>query len=158
NLMDNPSAARAFCTWMREKRGAQPGTMEKYQRLTQAWATWLPTDLADRTPEDVEAFTSRPRLGGQPAANPTRVTELAGLAWLQRWGKARLGWGTNPAVLAGRPRVHNRQPRPVDDDTWLSVWTSDLPIEGRVALGLGFYCGLRREEVVRLRANQVWGG
>jgi integrase len=40
----------------------------------------------------------------------------------------------------------------------MRVWTSDLSPDRRVALGLGYYCGLRRAELLALRANQVWGG
>jgi integrase len=71
---------------------------------------------------------------------------------------ARLGWESNPAVLAGRPKVRNRNPRPVPMELWLAVWTHELPDDARVALGLGYFCGLRREELVRLTRGQVWGG
>ena len=156
--MDDIEAAQAFVAWMREKRGASRGTLDKYDRLARAWAGYLPTVLADRTAVDVEAFVGRPRRGGQVAANATIVNEMAVIGSFHRWGRERLGWGGNPAVLAGRPRVHNRQPRPVDDATWMRVWTSDLSPDRRVALGLGYYCGLRRAELLALRANQVWGG
>ena len=156
--MDNNEVAAEFAAWMRLKRDAPYGTVEKYQRLTLAWASWLDSGLADRTPADVEAFTARPRRTGRPAANATVRNEQAVIASLYRWGEARLGWSHNPAVLAGRPKVHNVQPRPVEDDLWLSVWTHEsLRTDARVALGLGYFAGLRREELIRLRVGQVWG-
>lgn len=157
--MDNRAAATAFADWLRTKRNAPPSTLEKYRRLTLAWADFAPTDLAERTPEDVEAFTARPRRGARSQAAPATVAnEVAVLGSLYRWGMARLHWPENPAALAGRPKVHNRQPRPVDDDVWLTVWKSDLGLDARVALGLGYYCGLRRAEITSLHGNQVWGG
>jgi site-specific recombinase XerD len=156
--MNNQEAANAFTEWMRTKRDAPQGTLEKYGRLARAWASFLPTNLADRTPEDVEAFTARHRRGGAAAAPATVANELAVLGSFYRWGQARLGWGSNPAVLAGRPKVHNRQPRPVDDDTWLHVWTQPMRDRARVALGLGYFLGLRRAEMIGLMAGQVWNG
>lgn len=156
--MNDQDAARAFAEWQRTKRGAPQGTLEKYRRLTLAWAEFIPTPLAERTPEDVEAFYGRPRRGSGEAAPATVVNELAVLSAFYQWGQARLSWPANPARLAGRPKVRNRQPRPVDDSTWIDVWRSDLTLDARVAMGLGYFCGLRREEVTRLRGNQVWGG
>lgn len=156
--MDNRAAATAFAEWQRAKRGAPASTLEKYRRLALGWANFLPTPLAERTPEDVEAFYGRPRRGNTEAAPATVANELAVLSSFHQWGMARLAWPANPAKLAGRPKVRNRNPRPVDDATWMRVWQSDLPIDARVAMGLGFYCGLRRAEVTRLRGDQVWGG
>jgi integrase len=36
------------------------------------------------------------------------------------------------------------------------VWTNDdLPVDARVALGLGYFCGLRRAEILALHGDQV---
>lgn len=156
-MTTDEEAVDAFTTWMRERRGAQRGTLDKYHRLCRTWATFLSTPLTDRSAEDVEAFVARDRRGGEAAANATVVNEIAVLTSLYRWGHERLGWGENPAALAGRPKVHNRLPRAVDDDTWLTVWTHELPVDARVALGLGFYCGLRREELTTLTGSHYWG-
>jgi len=157
--MDNQAAARDFVDWMRRKREAPPTTLDTYRRTVTAWADFLPASLADRTSDDVEAFTARPRGRGVTEARPATIArEVATLGSFYRWGQARLGWPNNPAVLAARPKVHNRNPRPVDDATWLQVWTADLPVDARVALGLGFYCGLRRREITSLHGSQYWGG
>ena len=88
----------------------------------------------------------------------TIAVELSVLGSFYRWAMARHAWPSNPVPLAARPKVHNVMPRPVDDDTWLEVWLSEeLPDVARVALGLGYYCGLRRAEILALHGNQVWG-
>jgi integrase len=84
--------------------------------------------------------------------------ELAIVKQFYAWGQARHGWPTNPTTLAAKPRVRNRQPRPVEDETWLTFWLSDLPPVARVITGLGYFCGLRRNELVTLTGGQVWGG
>jgi site-specific recombinase XerD len=157
--MDNRAAVCDFVSWMRLKREAPATTLDTYRRTCEAWADFLLSDLADRTPDDVEAFTARPRRRGVTDAKAATIArEVATLGSLYRYGQARHGWPSNPALLAGRPKVHNRQPRPVDDATWLQVWTADLPTDARVALGLGYYCGLRRREITSLHGGQVWGG
>lgn len=156
--MNNQAAVDAFVDWMRHKRDASPTTLDTYLRTCRAWAVFLPTDLAVRTPDDVETFTGRTRRGGCTGKPATIAREVATLGSLHRWGQHRHDWPSNPAALAARPKVHNRQPRPVDDDTWLTVWTADLTDDARVALGLGFYCGLRRREITALRGHQYWNG
>ena len=78
--MHNQAAATAFAEWQRAKRGAPASTLEKYRRLALGWADFLPTPLAERTPEDVEAFYGRPRRGGGEAAPATVANELAGFS------------------------------------------------------------------------------
>jgi site-specific recombinase XerD len=153
------SEVRAFVDWMRDKRSATRQTLDKYQRVCEAWAGFSETPLAERTPEQVEAFTGRARRGGRKAADATVAVEIAVLGSFYRWGQARLDWPSNPATLAGRPKVHNRNPRPVSDGLWRALWSCEsLPDDARVALGLGYFAGLRRSEIVALRGSQVsWG-
>src|SRR5262245_37845590 len=156
--MDDVAAVSAFVAWRRDKRHSPATTLQKYSALTKAWLDFLPTPLAERTPDDVEDFTARPRRGGKPAADATIACEVAVLGSFYEWAQHRLHWPDNPARLAGRPRVHNVDPSPVDDETWLTVWTADLPDAARVALGLMYYCGLRRAEVASLRRHHLKGG
>ena len=51
------------------------------------------------------------------------------------------------------PVVHNEDPRSVPEAVWRQVWFSELDDSDRVALGLGYLCGLRRREIVRLSAG-----
>lgn len=155
--MYETDTAGQFTEWMRAKRSAPETTTRNYHRIVGLWIEFMPTAISERTSEDVEAFTSRPRRTGRPAAPATVANEVAILGSFYKWGIARLGWLDNPATLAARPKVHNRQPRPVDDETWMRLWNSRLTAEARVALGLGYFAGLRRAEIVALRGNQVWG-
>ena len=157
--MNNDEAVAAFVTWMRERRNAPVETWSKYQRVCGSWAAHLPTPLAERDVLDVEEWLDRPRRGGVSPKAATVANDLAVIGSMYRWGITRLGWPRNPAALAGKPTVHNRQPRPVDDDDWLRVWSNPrLEDDARVVLGLGYFCGLRRAEMTSLHASQVWGG
>jgi site-specific recombinase XerD len=70
--------------------------------------------------------------------------------WLQTVGEVR----ENPAELVCTPVVHNRQPRPVSDVIFCRLWDA-LDGADAVVLGLAFFCGLRREEITRLRRHNV---
>lgn len=157
--MNNEQVIDAFLDWQRLKRQSSRNTLTKYRQVLAVFdASGEGVPFTARTTDEVEDFTSRPRRGGARPAPATVAMELSTIASLYRWGQARLGWTENPAVLAGRPRVHNRQPRPLSDETWLAVWGSVLPDIARVVLGLGYFCGLRREEITSLRGDQIHDG
>jgi hypothetical protein len=64
-----------------------------------------------------------------------------------------------PPYLLTDPTVHNVQPKAIADEAWQVVWYHrGLQIDERVALGLGFFCGLRRAEVVSLTRNPIDSG
>ena len=151
----------AFLAWMKDQRHAQSSTLTKYRLVLHAYEDWLLTTewrLPSATTEAVEAFTRRPRTTDEAAANATVTVEVAIVAAFYRWAVRRLRWKDNPAELAGRPKVHNRQPRPIDDADWLATWEQPLDDVARVMLGLGFFCGLRREELTTLAGSQIWNG
>jgi integrase len=50
--------------------------------------------------------------------------------------------------------VHNRQPRPVSDAIFTKLWDT-LDGADAIVLGLASFCGLRREEITRLRVLNV---
>lgn len=46
------------------------------------------------------------------------------------------------------PGVQIGKPKPIPDDVWLSIWDQNMGIDDRVLLGLGYYVGLRRHEMI----------
>lgn len=58
-------------------------------------------------------------------------------------------------VDALAPTLKAKQPRPLKDGTWLKAWHADMPNGLRTAIGLGFFCGLRRAEIVSLTVDQL---
>ena len=48
------------------------------------------------------------------------------------------------------PGVQIGKPKPIPDDVWLSIWDQDMGMDDRVLLGLGYYCGLRRHEMIAI--------
>lgn len=48
------------------------------------------------------------------------------------------------------PGVKIGKPKPIPDDIWLSIWDQNMGMDDRVMLGLGYYVGLRRHEMISI--------
>lgn len=156
----NAAFVNEYLDYMLTVLHRSPNTAYGYAQSYKKFLATLPAgrSLLDVTADDVQAFLSRPRVkvrgdGPSPATIKCELAELRALfAWMVDVKHLRQ-W--NPAKAIPMPTVHNEDPHPVDDETWLAVWTwPELPDDMRVALGLGYFCGLRRHEVTLLKASQ----
>lgn len=151
----------AYLSWMSDVRGRQPSTVESYRSTLHTWLCFLydrGLTFAVATLEDLEAFQVRPRhkrgRGGSGAVN-TQRREIVAVRGIYRWAHSRGHIEHDPMVEAQAPSARGRQPKPVPDDQWLSAWAEDMPNGLRTATGLGYFCGLRRAEIVALRVDQL---
>lgn len=53
-----------------------------------------------------------------------------------------------PAGRLRAPGVTPSKPKPIGDVDWLLLWDQEMTPEDRVMLGLGYYLGLRRHEII----------
>jgi site-specific recombinase XerD len=150
-----------YLSWMATVRLRQPSTIEAYGSCLRQYVRWLydrGVVLATATVTDVEEFQKRPRQkrgrggNGEPA---TQRREIATLNGFYAWACGRGHLPSNPMDEVFAPPQRKRQPRPVADEVWLQAWHSTLSDPLRVAMGLGYFCGLRRAEVVRLTVDQL---
>jgi len=130
------------------------GSCGRYELQVPGWLQGVPgvarQALVACSTHDLELFLAR-----RPCAPSTTAWELAILQTLFRYLHEHLGVvGSNPAKVLVKPKINNEQPRPVPDDTWLKVWAAPLFDDERVMLGLGYFVGLRRAEIVGLRVDQ----
>jgi integrase len=123
---------------------------------------WIkPLHLKDVAVGDLEAWANRKRDGrahGQRGSAATLSRDMTVLRGLYKYACARWPetFHKDPTALLAPPTVHNKNPKPVPDDTWTQAWGSvSLPTEARVVFGLGYLCGLRRGEIAVLRRDQV---
>lgn len=100
---------------------------------------------------ELEAFCHRQRRGNKPPSAATVERDVVVLRGLYAWANTHGHMTTNSASDLVGPSVKNHNPKAIPDDLWRRVWGADLTPEMRVVLGLGFYCGLRREEMCRLQ-------
>lgn len=105
--------------------------------------------------QDLRAFLQRPRQKTLDVTASTLSRESAALRSFYRFCVAEEAYGKDPSVLLPRQRRGKRLPRPVDDTTWLKLWSKDLSPTHRAFFGLAFFCGLRRAELARLETAKV---
>lgn len=148
-----------YLTWCRDTRNRSPQTLRSYTSTLQAYVDWLSgrgLDGPDRG--ELEDFIARDRIRkGRPriGSPATRKREVACLRGFYRWATVEGLVDRDPTANLHGPKVQQRNPNPIDDDRWVALWTSDLCDSDRVALGLGFFCGLRKAEIMSLQGRQV---
>jgi integrase len=149
-------AAERWLEWSEVRRNRRPTTLMAYRQVLREFLPWVGAmDVAAVTRLEIETFLDRPH---QRVARPKPATVKREVATLRSFFQYCEDEGLvdrSPARGVHAPTVHNVQPRPIDDDVWRQWWGHSLPDGLRVALGLGFYGGLRRAEIVSLRCHQV---
>lgn len=145
-----------WLNWCRDRRGRSPETLRSYAATASDLRGWLgDPDLSAVTRVELESFIERPRArGGRPAPNTVK-REVATLRSFFGWCAQEQLVQRSVAEGLFAPKARARNPRPVDDDAWRTWWHADMPDPLRIALGLGFYVGLRRAELVALRPSMI---
>lgn len=150
-----------YLSWLSDVRRRQPATVAAYGSALRQWVQWLygrGVVLGTATLTDVEEFQNRPRQkrgrggNGEPATQRREIVTLRGF---YAWGLVRGHFKADPTMEAFAPAQPKRQPRPIPDAVWTKAWALDMPDPLRAAMGLGFFCGLRRAEVVSLTVDQL---
>lgn len=149
--MTNATLVNKLLDQMEGPWGRSPGTCYKYRQGYSTLLQWCgDRQLVALSTHDLELF-----LGRRPAAPSTTAWELAILRTLFTFLHEHLGViGSNPAKRLVKPKVDNDNPKPVSEELWRQVWAAPLFDDERVALGLAYFCGLRRHEVTGLRVDQ----
>lgn len=148
----NQAIAAAWLEW--KSRRLVPLSMRQYAQRLDRFVDWAgPRPLAELSVTDLERWVNLPTVKGLPKEDGSINKDIIILRGLYKWAFERGHIYRNPAIdLQGTP-VRNHNPRAIPDDTWQAVWFSEISVDMRVVLGLGYYCGLRREEICRLRAE-----
>jgi site-specific recombinase XerD len=144
-----------YLHWVGTHRRRSPRTERTYASVLGIYLTWLAARgmaLVDVTIDDVEAFGARPRTKRMAALEAGAATVRKDIVVVRRfhqWAADRdLGLRTITTVAV--PKVPHRVPKPIHDDVWRRLWGSELSREDRLWLGLGYFCGLRRVELVTI--------
>lgn len=157
---NNARMVRAYLQWLREQKRVQPRTVYQYGAFLTKYLEVIGNQPLEAVSiQSMEAWLQRDRNGGRRPATATLARGVAILKGLYGYLHASRAVEHNPTALLITPRVSNKQPKAIGDDTWLQVWTHEAvrPVE-RIVLGLGFFCGLRREEICALRPTHIVGG
>lgn len=154
----NAELVRAFLDYQRDTRGRQPSSVYDYAtRLNRLLLHVGKTPLGSVSLKQLESWVNRirgGRAGGTIGAPASRAKDATVIRSLYGYLHSRDMIERNPAALLHAPAIHNVNPKPVPTDLWERVWTSTaLPEDARVVLGLGYYVGLRRAEIVALSSS-----
>jgi integrase len=149
-------AAHQWIEWSQVRRGRQPTTLLAYRHVMKHFLPWVgDMDVAAVTRMEIESFVTRKHQRVERPKPATLKREISILRAFFQWCEDEGLVERSPARGVHTPTVHNIQPRPIPDEQWRQWWGHDLPDSLRVALGLGFYGGLRRAEMVSLVVGQV---
>ena len=152
---NNQRTVEAFIEHLTDVQRRRPQTVRTYTYTLEHWIKHLAdTPLSDVRPTDVEDWAARPRRTNERPSASTMRREVVVVRVFQQWAHER-GHGAATVRSAHAPSAPSRSPKPVDDADWLKVWRSDLRESDRLVLGLGYYAGLRRGEIVTLRPEDV---
>lgn len=142
-----------------QERGRSPETIRAYESMLRMYVDHLAgVHVLRATRDDMKAFVGRPRLrrgAGSNGSAGSRKRDTAvlrsfyGWLWEEGFTEDHLARG-----LHG-PTMPKKNPRPLTDQQWLTLWQRHLADPDRVLLGLGFYIGLRVSELASLSPEQV---
>lgn len=138
-----------WVTWLTDVRKVRGSTIDVYGRTLHQFIEFIGAHKFDDVDADmVERFMCRPRRSGESGSPATQNRDRVSISMFYKFANGR-GWVShNPMLDVGVPKVRNRQPKAVPDETWVKLWRSDLAREDRVWLGLACFAGLRRREIV----------
>lgn len=113
------------------------------------YVTCRELDWSAVTLRDIEGFVRRPLVqDGAPASQSTRRRRIYALKAFFEFLEDHGDIVRSPAAKLHGPGVKLGKPKPIPDGLWLATWDREMCPEDRVLLGLGYYLGFRRHEMV----------
>lgn len=107
-------------------------------------------DWAAVTLFELEAFVRAPLLGGNAPSQSTRRRRAYALKAFFDFLADHDVVSHSVALRLRGPGVQIAKPKPIPDDVWLAIWDQNMGMDDRVLLGLGYYVGLRRHEMIAI--------
>jgi integrase/recombinase XerD len=155
-VADTTTLIDSYMHWLEHRARKRPLTLRTYRASLDQFNQFLAgRTLNDLSADVFEEFAWRPRRGGTaPAANTAR-RDLAAVKQFMKWAQARKHTTNTEYMIAVAPSVTGRRPKPIPDEVWRQLDPSKLTMDDRVWLGLGYFAGLRRYEIVTVGASQV---
>ena len=154
-MTQNTDYIDMYLTWMASTRNRAFSTLSTYGLTLVPFAERCDATGMDIL-EDIDVPLMEDFVGRKRHKPATRAKEVAILRSFYTWALEQGLTMRNPSLGLHTPTVHNKLPKPLSDDQWLRVWTKPSLTRGeRLMLGLGFFLGLRREEMARLQMFNI---
>lgn len=156
--LPNGQVAVSYLNWC-QARNLSPQTLRSYHSTLSAWVDYLGArQLSDVELSELEDFLQRPRQRrgkGRMGSPATRKREASCMRSFYEWMLSSGYVEHNPALHLQGPKVNEHNPKPIPIHHWLRIWSGTLTDGERLFLGLGYFLGLRREEIIRLQCHQI---
>jgi site-specific recombinase XerD len=137
------------------RKGLRPYTVYAYRHSLDHFVAWWPKPLEELEAEDIENFAWRTLKNGNVPSNSTARRELASVKKFLDWCAGRKRIQVYAQLVAVAPKVVPGIPKPVADEHWAALWQSQLAPDDRLWVGLAYFCGFRRYEIVTVQPKAV---
>jgi integrase/recombinase XerD len=154
---------RAWLT-LQSHRGLAPNTLDAYSRALESYLRFLAQlhfSCVSITRAEVGLYLASLQADGARLSNATMQQLLTVVRLFHAYLMEEGVRANNPAAgnRAGRPLItrHHKLPWIPNDDDWHSILAAarQEPIRNRVMLAFAYDAGLRREELCRLRSDDI---
>jgi len=153
--VENQPLVDEYLGWVEHRARLARSSVDQYRTVLAKYVEWLgDRSVSDVTFTDVEDFGNRARDGGVAPSAATARRDIIVVRGLHQWAHER-DYPVRSVKSARSPKVVGRTPKPVDDDVWAQLWASDMCDDDRWWLGVGYFFGLRRIEIVTISASCV---
>ena len=167
NRNDSVQVVEDFLVHKERVKKVTASTLRTYRHTMGKLVEWLDgRPLVSVSWEDLDDFCHRQVRAGdgsgglkEPAANTAR-REVATVRSLWKYlvlvrDDVAVSKSSRQVMDMRADGISVAKPKPVPDELWLPFWSSDLPPDDRMWLGLGYFCGFRRMEIVMIRPEEV---
>lgn len=155
--MDNQQAIDGYVEWLADRKGTS--AIYAYQsklKLEDLARFVAPVPLLDLDGPQIEDWIHRVNRRGEKNAAATMNKDLCvARQFFGHWQRRGL-IAVDPTVNLLAPKIRNKNPRPIADELW-QAWYNAHHVDQDALLftGLGYLCGLRRAEILRVRGNMI---
>lgn len=151
----------AYLKWLEEVRRRRTGTVEQYRVVLVQFVRFLPTlfdpprSWGSVEAHHVEAFITRPRHGGRVPAAATMQKERVVVNQFFVFLVGRGVLDASPMMDVPTVDVPEGERKAIPSEVWRAVWLSTMADDDRLWLGMGYFIGLRRREIVFVGPEMV---
>lgn len=131
-------------------------TIESYRGTLDRLCAWKTADWDRLTTDDLWEYINLPSaVTGRPISQNTVCQRRSAVVQFFRWLYRKGVIESDTTEELGSPGQAETDRHPVSDADWVKLASSDMSPDDRLVLGLGYYCGMRREEIVTLTPQAI---
>jgi site-specific recombinase XerD len=155
--MENQQAIDGYVEWLADRKGTS--AIYAYQsklKLEDLARFVAPMLLLDLDGVQIEDWIHRENRRGEKNAAATMNKDLCVARGFYGYWQRRGLVKADPTIELLAPKIRNKNPRPIEDDLWIAWYEAHhVDQDALLFTGLGYLCGLRRAEILRVRGDMI---